>query len=187
MALWEAAAGGTYHDDRFVSQDACGAAVFDSSTGKFVGGEEAAGAPSPAAKFVGGEEAAGAAPSPAAEPEEDEASGGLRALTLDEVSYDRHIDWCSKPASARTRSQPATTSRLFAAAADGAKRNAADYSALDAKARAASAIKARRDAEARGPRRRPTRAPYQPPSRRGGRGHRRDDEDSTPRPGASSA
>ena len=42
MALWEAAAGGTYHDDRFVSQDACGAAVFDSSTGKFVGGEEAA-------------------------------------------------------------------------------------------------------------------------------------------------
>ena len=55
MALWEAAAGGTYHDDRFVSQDACGAAVFDSSTGKFVGGEEAAGAPSPAAKFAGGE------------------------------------------------------------------------------------------------------------------------------------
>ena len=78
----------------------------------------------------------GAKPAPTLPSEEapDDATAHLKALSLDEVSYDRHLDWCSKPSSSRPRNQLAP-SKLFAAAANGAKQNAAEYPALDARAR----------------------------------------------------
>ena len=78
----------------------------------------------------------GAKPAPTLPSEEapDDATAHLKALSLDEVSYDRHLDWCSKPSSSRPRNQLAP-SKLFAAAANGAKQNAAEYPELDARAR----------------------------------------------------
>ena len=117
MACWEPHqhknGGDTSHDDRRAELSGR-AHEFDAKKGVFRGAKPAPTLPS--------EEAP------------DDATAHLKALSLDEVSYDRHLDWCSKPSSSRPRNQLAP-SKLFAAAANGAKQNAAEYPELDARAR----------------------------------------------------
>lgn len=72
-----------------------------------------------------------------------------QAVTLDEVSHDRSLLWCSKPASSRTRASIDNQSRLFGSATKQAALNAAEYSSLDRKARKADKLKNKRDEELR--------------------------------------
>lgn len=72
-----------------------------------------------------------------------------QAVTLDEVSHDRSLFWCSKPASSRTRASINSRSRLFGSATKQAALNAAEYSSLDRKAREADELKSKRDEELR--------------------------------------
>lgn len=76
-----------------------------------------------------------------------EQSKPAQVVTLDEISHDRDVRWCSKPDGARTRTTINPQARLFGAAAAQAARNASEYASLDRKARAAEALKAKRDAE----------------------------------------